>query len=89
MNNNLKYMLVAKMQARLEYYLNFGQRSKNVINEIDEFIKEFEELYNSLPQEPLWLSRTLLEKYKKQLAKKDNKFYKYKNLLNSDKFIVK
>ena len=63
------YKLLGRLQGDCEYYLNFGCRSAKHLwagNEKEQIEKMFE-LYESLPEKPVWCTLEQIENYKLQM----------------------
>ena len=54
----IEYMMLARLQADCDYFLDFGGRSTNVIwgNSVQEHIFEMKRLWNCLTIKPIWLT---------------------------------
>ena len=69
-DDQFKYMMLSRMQSDCKYYLGHGNR-----NEKDLWAKDpavhiaiMKELYDSVPEEPQWLTREELESYEKEMV---------------------
>lgn len=63
------YMLLARYQMDIEYFLNWGNRSERVLyfGNKEEHIEETVKLWESLEEKPEWLTAEQLEEYKQQM----------------------
>jgi predicted RNA-binding Zn-ribbon protein involved in translation (DUF1610 family) len=70
--NKFNYMMLSRMQSDCEYYLNYGNRSKNRLYYEDEqrHIDEMRKLHNAFPEDgkPEWLTMEQIEQYEVQMV---------------------
>lgn len=70
-DNKFNYMMLDRLRSDCEYYLNYGNRSENVLarGSVDAQISEMKRIWNSLPQDgkPNWLSMEDILDYERQM----------------------
>lgn len=71
-DNTFNYMMLSRLKADCEYFLNWGKRRKSILrsNSISEHIKEMKRIWISFAdhQKPEWLSLEQINDYEKRMT---------------------
>lgn len=72
MDERFEYMLLDRLRQDCDYYLNYAGRNPKSLwagNEQQQ-IDKMRELYNSVPEKPLWLTREQIDEYAARMGAK-------------------
>jgi hypothetical protein len=73
-SQEMKNFLLARLKSDCEYYLNYGNRSSNVLwsKEEKSHIEDMKILYNSLEENPNWITMEDINKYGELMGVNNN-----------------
>lgn len=71
MDERFEYMLLDRLRQDCEYYLSYGRCAKSLwAGDEQQQIDKMRELYNSVPEKPIWLTREQIDEYAAQMGAK-------------------